>query len=336
MRRVTISRRQLFGTVGGICFLTAVYLTIWTLVDAPTKGRKLTLQIYDESDESYIANDPSRAWWQVPATPISVTYYCRSSGSSAWNTIGLVWQGLLLLSAAILAMNTRRIQKRWNESRSLAMMTYTQGALALMRLLLWVLEEPSEVSAELLDLCRSFLLSLDALLALLIYFGSKLATVYKLVDVADGAVRSRDNAFVPGRSECINASGVSDAMRRNLRGPEDCARYSLENATNVSQYLAAIGQPLPSHKEPHQFQSNLRLTMGPKSNAGDIIVSEASSRRLNVLGQSSTARQCPHCMKCYDDAVSAMNLVSKDDMDLPSARHFEMTRLTSDASEATN
>ena len=335
MRRVTISRQQLLSAVGGICFLVAIYLTVWTLVDAPTKGRQLTLQI---DDATYDLNEPTRAWWQLPSTPIYVTFYCRSSGSSAWATIGLVWQGLLLLSAAILAMNTRRIQRRWNESSSLAVMTYSQGGLYVLRLLIWVFEEPSGVSVQLLDACRSFLFNLDALLALLIYFGSKLVTVYKLVNVEDGPFSSRGSAFGSRWSDddtdTRRPSGVAAPSSRILRHPGRSSRYSLEKARTVSQYLEAIGHPLPSDNPTETFRSSRRLVMGPTSNAGDIIVSEASSRRLSLLDNFGHESHCPRCRKSYDDAPSTITLVSNDEMDVP-ARRTELLNLMSEETEAT-
>ncbi|CAB9530678.1 Metabotropic glutamate receptor-like protein [Seminavis robusta] len=335
MRRVTIKRERLFGAVGGICLVVAVYLTAWTIVDAPTKGRQLTLQLDDSSDEIYEANDPSRAWWQVPATPINVSHYCRSSGSSAWFTISLVWQFLLLLSAAILAMQTRRIQKRWNESRSLAIMIYTQAGFVILRLLVWLLEEPSGVSAQLLDMFRSFLFSLDALMALCIYFGSKLVAVYKHIDFNDGALSSR------GSRPFSTALTTEDSKRRlgvdersafysGLTAPL-AARYSLENAKTVSQYLAAIGQPIQStYMKP--FESNRQLAMGPTScYAGDIILSKASSKKL--CAAADTPQICPHCNKGYHDVIQSTNgliVEPKDDIGVGttgSGRRSELMRL---------
>ena len=289
MRRVTIPRERLFGIVGGICLVTALFLTTWTLVDPPTRGRQLTLQLEDPSESTNSSAQPTRAWWQASTTPVNVSYYCRSSGSAVWYTISLAWQFFLLLCAAVLAIQTRRIQRRWNESRTLAIMVYTQTSVVVLRFLLWLLEGPSGMSLHFVDLIGSLVFSLDALLALVIYFGSKLVEVYKLDhSVVIGTTSRRSGDFGSGFSMDDGTTRWNTANNMDLTS----GMYSL-GGIDSSRNPSALGIGLP-----------IRTSLA----AGDIIM--PSTRRLSVPkmsvvedSESDPLRLCPRC-RATDDARS--------------------------------
>ena len=292
MRRVKIPRERLFGIVGGICLVTALYLTTWTLIDPPTRGRQLTLQLEDPDESINNSTTSTRAWWQAPTTPVNVSYYCRSSGSAVWYTISLAWQLFLLLCAAVLAIQTRRIQQRWNESRTLAIMVYTQTGVVVLRFLLWLLETPSGMSLHFVDLIGSLIFSLDALLALVIYFGSKLVEVYKFDHSIGIGTASRRSGDFGSRFSMDDGTGTTGRW----------------NATNVDLTSGRVS--LGGMIDPFRntlTSSGVGLPIRTSLAAGDIIM--PSTRRLPVAPmtienpQNDLLRLCPRC-KASNDARS--------------------------------
>jgi len=276
---VTIERHKLFGIVGGICLLTAAFLTAWTVVDPPTRGTTCTLQLDDNmfDDQAAAEQDDAsstRAWWQPPATPVTVTHCCRSSGSSAWFTVTMVWQCFLLLGAAVLAMQTRKIQKRWNESRSLAIMVYVQSCLVLLRFFLWLFESPSGVSAHYVDLFRSFIFSTDAILAAGIYFGSKLVKTYKKGSAPEFS----------GRPSGIDSEIYSNYSRNGSRLDDyQAGSGNGSNYDSIHREITSIVKELPSEVNVLS-PSVARSTVLTSLEAGDIIMSESSTQQHHDSG----------------------------------------------------
>lgn len=216
MKKIRITRRSLFVVVGAFCALVGLYLTIWTVVDPPTKGRQMTIQLSDEQVNS--ESEP----WVFPVTSIEVSYYCRA-GYEAWYVLMTAWQFILLVACSVLALQTRQLHKAFNESRTLAIMIYGQTTLALFQIVILMMED-SGMQRHYLDAIRSFLYSLDALLALTIYFGSKLVKVithqenvnegeYYGMSQRDSVARSRIMASVIRASSAGSHEGTVAQIR---------------------------------------------------------------------------------------------------------------------------
>ena len=78
---------------------------IWTLVDTPSV------------DETFVLIEQGR-------NEVTVSRSCRL-GNPTWLTATYAWQGLLLLSALVLAVQSRNVKQEFNESQSLAFMVYS-------------------------------------------------------------------------------------------------------------------------------------------------------------------------------------------------------------------
>ncbi|KAL7570988.1 hypothetical protein ACA910_002611 [Epithemia clementina (nom. ined.)] len=159
MRRVKLSMASLFGAVAFFCLIVCICLTVWTVMDPPRKDEDLELTDQKSEDNETI---------------ITRVFYC-SSDNEAWNFLGVSWQALLLLFASIMAFQTRKVREDINETKTLAVMIYSQTVLVILRAITYVLAESlgrADVSAA-----RSLIFSIDALTTLIIYFAPKF--IYK-------------------------------------------------------------------------------------------------------------------------------------------------------------
>lgn len=155
-RRVTLTRKSLFRAVGGISLIVVVYLMLWTTLDPPDREAEYSL---------------TRQRTEMNETVVNVRYYCNSF-ASAWKYGALAWHVLMLVSATVLAFQTRRVQKLFNECHTLAVMIYSHGVFVILRSICCLLA--GYVSYGVVRLLLSLIFSTDAILTLLIYFCPKL------------------------------------------------------------------------------------------------------------------------------------------------------------------
>lgn len=171
MRRVTLQRRQLYGTVFAAAFVASILLSIWTAVNPSKRLDQITLH-------------PDRVTEQGE-TVVTVTYFCASeSNSNLWIYLSLAWQLILLLCATVLSVQTRKTRKDLNESSALGVLIYSHFFFVILRCITFVLQGSGEdgnetVALNTLEGLRSLIFSADVFVALNIYFTPKMYGLFK-------------------------------------------------------------------------------------------------------------------------------------------------------------
>ena len=152
MKRIKLSRNFLLGAVASFIGLVAIYLTVWTIVDPPTKtgSYSLTHQVTEDG-----------------STVVEVTYFCES-GSEWWTIISVGIQTLLLLCASILAFLTRKMRGDVNETNTISFLIYWNFVCILLRVILLMLR--GSIAEGILNSSLSIILSIDSMATISIYF----------------------------------------------------------------------------------------------------------------------------------------------------------------------
>jgi hypothetical protein len=167
MRRVKLDRRNLFGVVFALAALVVGYMMAWTIADPFLMAIE------------YILTDDTTS---EDETVVIMSPYCESE-SDDWRIISFIWQGLLLLSATILAFQTRNLRPDMNETSTLAILIYSHFFFLSLRVATFFLE--TAVRRSTARWTRSILLSTDIISTVIIYF------IPKLLDISFGPTLSR-------------------------------------------------------------------------------------------------------------------------------------------------
>eukprot|EP00934_Nitzschia_sp_Nitz4_P007435 Nitzschia sp. Nitz4//scaffold138_size62050//40663//43710//NITZ4_006392-RA/size62050-processed-gene-0.8-mRNA-1//1//CDS//3329535779//7425//frame0 len=171
MRRVQISMQSLYATVAVVNFFVLIFLMIWTVVDKPygAEGRYLT----DDNE-------------------ISTSVTCQQD-SPAWEMIVLLWNGILIVCASMLAfqsrnvkqefnesqsLGSRNVKQEFNESQSLGVMIYSHFVLLVLFVVIWLVGQGGEDEMPTFDQAKaraacSILMSFDVVSAVTIYIVPK-------------------------------------------------------------------------------------------------------------------------------------------------------------------
>lgn len=155
MKRVTIDLKWLFMLVGALMSIVAIFLIIWTALDPPSS-----------QEERILTTEKNDKGGLVVATSCS----CAST-SFVWQIIVIVYQMLLIVCATVLAFQSRNIRQDFNESGQLAFVIYSHFVFVALRTLLWIFS--SSMASTVAAAIMSFLLSIDSLVMLGIYFVPK-------------------------------------------------------------------------------------------------------------------------------------------------------------------
>jgi hypothetical protein len=222
MRRTKIERHVLHRTVFIISFLVAVALIIWTCVDPPKRN------------EEYMLTDTVT---KEGATVVTVNFYC-STESDAWKIAGLVWESLLLITASVLAFQTRNLVKEFNESRSLATMIYSHFVFVVARIFIFFLL-PGVVSEHTLTMCLSLIFSVDTMAAIFIYFVPKF--MKSSVDPGSSLPTS-SKAFGSGSLSASLHRQVSQSGRSSSRLGHGSRRDTADTQESASSAKAAASE----------------------------------------------------------------------------------------------
>ena len=139
-----------------LLFVTPVliYLVIWTIVDMPKSTESLAL---DRSGSGNI---------------VDVNKSCNSN-YEIWVILAYVWQSLLLLSASVLAFQSRDVIEEMNESQWIAFLTYSHFMCLIFRIVIRGLSFSGAILGSVGSSIVSIVLSVDILAGLVIYFGPK-------------------------------------------------------------------------------------------------------------------------------------------------------------------
>eukprot|EP00526_Cylindrotheca_closterium_P003914 CAMPEP_0113633486 /NCGR_PEP_ID=MMETSP0017_2-20120614/17428_1 /TAXON_ID=2856 /ORGANISM="Cylindrotheca closterium" /LENGTH=1188 /DNA_ID=CAMNT_0000544129 /DNA_START=312 /DNA_END=3878 /DNA_ORIENTATION=+ /assembly_acc=CAM_ASM_000147 len=154
-QRLRLNLKNLYGAVTAVSLLVVIYLVLWTILDAPQKQTHYTLT------DSLTASGE---------TIVMASYSCGSD-NAFWEFIAISWNGLLLISAVVLAIQSRNVVQEFNESHTLGILIYTNFVFLLSRGLTYYFEDILDPSIVLRF--RSIIYSLDVIASLAVYFWPK-------------------------------------------------------------------------------------------------------------------------------------------------------------------
>jgi hypothetical protein len=224
MRKVQLDTNRLHLQVGGVAFCVLIYLVVWSILDTPS-----------------VIETPSLV--EIGEPLINVSTACRS-GASTWVVAANVWQGLLLLSATILAVQSRNVQQEFNESQSLAFMVYSHVLFLVLRALISSLPPENFWASNIQSGATSLCLSLDSINTLLVYFGPKF---YKIARKRD--VRVRTPSSLEKDQSMFASAGVGSQSRARSRVSRLSFADSSVGQNNDSSVVLNFEEPPPSGEE---------------------------------------------------------------------------------------
>lgn len=158
-KRVNISRYLMLVKVFAVTGVVAAYLTVWTVLDPSEPQERRTLHRLD-------------------ATIVEADLSCASD-EPFWRLIAFVWEVLLLVMAAVLAVQSKNILKEFNESNALGIMVYNHFLFMMIRGIFQVMRYGGTFPDAMLAAMMSFNYSGDALVSMLIYVFPKFAEARK-------------------------------------------------------------------------------------------------------------------------------------------------------------
>lgn len=206
MRRVKLTKTQLFGTVAFLSTFVVVFLVLWTVLDPQQRSTEYSLTEH-ETD--------------FGETIVAVNYYCNSN-SMVWEYIAAGWQLVLLICATVLAFQTRNIREGFNESQVLAFMIYSHFFFVVLRVITFVLE--NSISKSHLAQLRSMIYSIDTIVTICIYFIPKFLTKDADFQLNNAGVGSRRTSFGNDLSETsVAAFRLSQGDHRRNSSASSCA-----------------------------------------------------------------------------------------------------------------
>jgi hypothetical protein len=187
LKRVTIRPKAMIAAVASVVGLVLVYLTVWTIVDPPTRV-----------EDHFLSPDDD--------TVVEVTEHCGSQ-SEYWVGVVLGWEALLLVCATVLAVQSRHVVQQLNESKSLGVMVYAHFFFQVVRFFVYFLSEIFQPNVR--AAMNSFLWSMDTIVVMAVYFGPKLADAVS-TEIRGGGNRSFTNI----KNNRYGSDDVMDAFRR--------------------------------------------------------------------------------------------------------------------------
>ena len=160
--RVTkVSKEKVYRVSGAVVGITVLYLLIWTIVDPPSPDPELFLRNEGSND-------------------VDVYIQC-SSKSMIWYFAAICWEGILICASAAVAFISRHIPAAFNESRVLGNVAYASFLFFVFRLIVFALPvivlQPSNQAS-----IYGFLLTLESVVVIGLYFGVKFYSIYKHED----------------------------------------------------------------------------------------------------------------------------------------------------------
>jgi hypothetical protein len=186
MKRVEISRKRMLHDVDLAVGFILIVLIVWTVLDPPRSVQELVLD--------------------ATGATVEMSLEC-SSNHDLWFVGVLCWQSLLLLTAAVLAFQSRDIVQDFNESRSLGTMVYSYVLFLILRGVVDNLEQNEILPPNVVVGATSVLLSLDTLLAMGIYLVPKCLEAKKAHVSYNGSQR-------PGLGKIRSSCVVSEIENR--------------------------------------------------------------------------------------------------------------------------
>lgn len=181
MKKVKLNVSLMHAQVGIVVGIASVYLLVWNLVD-PQRASN-TAYLVEQGMEDAV---------------ISTT--CQAD-SEVWIILTYGWQGLLLVAALVLAVQSRNVKQEFNESQSLAFMVYSHTLFLVVRSLVSALPADTFSAGNIQSGIQSLCLSLDSTNTLFVYFAPKFYAIVNKHDKVIESDRSRIFSTAPSRGE---------------------------------------------------------------------------------------------------------------------------------------
>jgi len=197
-RRASIDRNRFKKFLSTTIVILVTYLVIWTVVDMPQRDDVLTVI---EGDITTVA-----------------LYAGCASRSVVWGIMALGWDSLLLLSATILAYQSREIIQQLNESHWLAFLVYSHSVFLMIRLVVDILVFSGMVASPLSSKIVAIILSLETIVAISIYFVPKFVMIKNKDDIRaiQVQIRGKNSSGVRPRRSFITGVKIPDGGIPNL------------------------------------------------------------------------------------------------------------------------
>lgn len=243
MKRVVVQRKTMFGAVLVLSLVTVVFLSAWTLFDPPSKQSdyELTSDMTENGE-----------------TIVETASYCDSN-SNLWEFAVGGFIFLYLMVACVLAFQTRKLPRDFNDSRSLGIMAYSQLIFIVARLATFALD--AAVGAGIMTFYRSTLYSLDVIAVIFIYFYPKIwrakmdrnsasnsaggpvsqwESVHHAAQAHRGSLISAYTGGVP-RTKHFSSDSPSEGEVSSRRGSSDFLCPTCSNNTSRLPHMSSSG-----------------------------------------------------------------------------------------------
>ena len=285
--RVTkVSKEKVYKVVGALVLVVALYLSIWTGVDAPSPESELVLR-YEGGNE------------------VDVYVKC-SSDSVIWEFIAIAWEGVLICCAAAVAYLSRKIPQAFNESRIVGNVAYVAFMFFIFKFLIYIMPE-SVLQPSLKNALTSLFLTLESLVLIGMYFGVKFYSIYKHEDAQEkgSSIVSRmssvgsETSYVPKTSTVASLNYSNPKTLNDERCPL-CQRPKPDSnisALTRSLVESDVETPATTYKMPY-YNPNQRRESDKSS------VSFASETEPTSVGAS-----------LKEDGTDAPNETNSDEHD---------------------
>jgi len=205
-RRVEISHKRLYKTIGGIIGLVIAFLIAWTVVDPFTKKRRKDLTGERNEYDGEVVE----------------MYYTCSSESSIWYIVLYVYVFLLIVAATVLAIQTRKVKQEFNESIRLGHVVYAHFLVEILLVLVWMLgpDYSHTLKANTAAAIKSYLLSINTLVILAVYFYPKILSARKPVREDHRSSISSISARFSTRASYIASTKPKSSLANSGRSSE--------------------------------------------------------------------------------------------------------------------
>jgi hypothetical protein len=232
MRRVNISIQSLYQRVALIGLIIVVFLITWTFLDPPTKEAIYKLTNMESSKGKRI---------------VSVSYFCGMR-SLAWQYVSVGWNAVLLLCASVLAFQARNVSAKFNESRTLAFLTYSHFVFVCLRLGTLALQD--QLDGTTIDSIQSLLYSVDTIATVMIYFLPKFWNDESTEVGGDFSwiASMRAGALLASSSAAMSSNGGADGLDRNSNLDLSHNNNNNNNNNNNSKSVRFTEQGLESRE----------------------------------------------------------------------------------------
>jgi len=189
-RKVQIDSKRFKKQLAFAIVVLVAYLTIWTAVDMPKK-----------TDDFKILEG------EVTTT---VEFYSGcASFSPVWEVVPLGFEGFVLLSASVLAYQSREIIEKLDESNWLAFLVYTHSVFLLIRVVDMVLAISGAITASMSTKIMGIVVALETIACILVYFLPKFVRIKSKKALREIPVQLRGSTTNKGKGGKTYITGIT-------------------------------------------------------------------------------------------------------------------------------